>query len=637
MENTISIILIITLRILGVNNYKIDESNNCFFEDYGIRYINPSIIKIERTLDFAFLEESKSNLKDTLKLIKASCEERSSKYIRFPRTSTTDTYDVRTSKEEVKRTCTANFSLPLPIFKTEREELLSQMRRYEEDFVLANVKYVNGSYVTHSNTPIPLLVMDNIMECDNKYLQEGKPFFYTIRQAALEGPCQLEKEVDIVPVICQKDISKRPGLRSSCIFRINNILTYINDVATAITTVHDKNEVRSKKSISLAIFAITGIISLLAFDIVNTVSHQRIYRKSEDAERNSNKTFNIAEDIFSLWRNKEWVQRFNERAKIIDEEITFLAETTNYYEYATNIYSRTEMKMRSSITDINECAKNNHISMFSITKEERTALTKKTTSIQGKFPEHEGLCSTIYDNKITLQFRFPIKDKNKQAKLLKITCIPKFEYYGKVQPISYPQHVAIQTDDSGYYELSDIHFEKCIDSNICQGAYPKFTKLNGCGIGNYIRREDSCDYEPSDDGDSPFIFYAGQDVFSYAAIGTKLFENCGNSEKKRTSTTMIKTHLKRNCTYEIGEYLQYDPANTYDVQLEGTSMQKFPFQKHQESFYLPPPSKYTSKNITWKFTMDTKTITIVVLSTALTLLTLTYHLKLRVRTSKTHI
>ena len=631
MVNKSKIILILLpLLSLEAENIEIDDSNNCFFEHHGTKYINPNIVEIERTLNFKFLEDSKSNIEETLKLIKHSCEKRSEKYTRFPRTATTDTYDIRATLEEVKRTCTTNYSLPLPIFKSERDELLSQMNRLEEDFVLADVKYVNGSYSTHSDTPIPQIEMENIIKCDQKNLKEGKPFFYTIRQASLEGPCQIEKEVPIAPVICQNDISKRPSLRLSCILRINTISSYINDINAAITTVQEDNtDIRSERSIILATFAITGIISLLAFDIVNTVSHEKIYRKSEDAIRNSNRTFDIADNLYTLWRRKEWAQQFNERAKIIDEELTFIAETSNYYEYATKVYSRTEMKMRSSITDINECAGNNHISMLSITDDERTAINKKAESIRGqKYPENEGLCSTTYKNGITLKFSFPIRDEDKKAKLLKITCIPKFEYYGKMKPKPYPQYVAIQIDDSGYYELSDIQFDKCIDSKICQGAYPKYTNRHGCGIGNYIRREDSCEYESSDDND-PFIIYTGKEVYSYALTGTTLFETCGTSEKKRTHTTEIKTKLNTTCTYEIGEYLIYDPANTYNVETNNVLSTDFPFLKHKDSLYLPPPSKFTSKTPKFKFTLDTKTIAIVFLSTTLTTLAFTYYFKFR--------
>jgi len=621
-------LIFLPLLSLGAENIEIDDSNNCFFENHGIKYINPNIVETERILNFKFLDDSKSNIEETLKLMKNSCEKRSEKYTRFPRTATTDTYDIRATLEEVKRTCTANYSLPLPIFKSEREELLSQMNRHEEDFVLADVKYENSSYSTHSNTPIPYIEMKNILKCDHKTLTEGKPFFYTIRQASLEGPCQIGKEVPIAPVICQNDISKRPSLRLSCILRIDTILSYINDINTAMMTVQDDNtDIRTERSVALATFAITGIISLLAFDIVNTVSHHKIYRKSEDAIRNSNRTFDIAEDIYILWRNKEWAQKFNERAKIIDEELTFIAETANYYEYATKIYSKTEMKMRSSITDINECAGNNHISMLSITDDEKTAINKKAKSIRGqKYPEHEGLCSTIYKNGITLKFSFPIRDNNKQAKLIKITCIPKFEYYGKMKPKSYPQHVAIQIDDSGYYELSDIQFDKCINSNICQGAYPKHTNLHGCGIGNYVRREDGCEYESSDDND-PFIIYTNKKVYSYALIGTRLFETCGTSEKKRTHTTEIKTELNTTCTYEIGEYLLYDPASTYNVESNNVLLTDFPFLKYKDSLYLPPPSKFTSKTFKFKFTIDTKTIAIVFLSTTLTISIFAYYFK----------
>ena len=630
-----TIIILLTLLSVKAESIDIDESNNCFFENHGEKYINPNIVEIERILNFKFLENSESNIKETLKLIKHSCEKRSEKYTKFPRTATTDTYDIRAKLEEVKRTCTANYSLPLPIFKSEREELLSQMNRYEEDFVLADVKYENGSYSTHSNTPIPQIEMENIIKCNPKILIEGRPFFYTIRQASLEGPCQIEKEVPVAPVICQNDISKRPSLRLSCIMRIDTITSYINDISTAIMTVKDNNnDIRPERSVILATFAVTGIISLLAFDIINTVSHQKLYRKSEDAMRNSNRTFDIADDIYSLWRTQEWAQKLNERAKIVDEELTFIAETANYYEYATKIYSKTEMKMRSTITDINECAGNNHISMLSITEKEKTSINKKAKSIRGqKYPEHKGLCSTIYKNGITLKFSFPIKDNNKKAKLLKITCIPKFEYYGKMKPKSYPQYVAIQINDSGYYELSDIQFDKCIDSNICQGAYPKYTNLKGCGIGNYVRREDSCEYESSDDN-SPFIIYTGDKVYSYALIGTRLFETCGTSEKKRSHTTEIRTKLNKTCTYEIGEYLSYDPANTYNAESNNIQSTDFPFPKHKDSFYLPPPSKFTSKYSKLNFSVDTKTIAIVFLSTVLTISILAYHFKFKSKSKK---
>ena len=156
-------LIFLPLLSLGAENIEIDDSNNCFFENHGIKYINPNIVETERILNFKFLDDSKSNIEETLKLIKNSCEKRSEKYTRFPRTATTDTYDIRTTLEEVKRTCTANYSLPLPIFKSEREELLSQMNRHEEDFVLADVKYENGSYSTHSNTPIPYIEMKNIL------------------------------------------------------------------------------------------------------------------------------------------------------------------------------------------------------------------------------------------------------------------------------------------------------------------------------------------------------------------------------------------------------------------------------------------------------------------------------------------
>ena len=45
--------------ILNAQHIEIDDSNNCFFEHHGTKYINPNILEIERRLDFKFLEDSK--------------------------------------------------------------------------------------------------------------------------------------------------------------------------------------------------------------------------------------------------------------------------------------------------------------------------------------------------------------------------------------------------------------------------------------------------------------------------------------------------------------------------------------------------------------------------------------------------
>ena len=537
-------------HIDGINKFT-KVKQNCIYEGYRGKYLNPTSIIAAKPISTEFMQKNLKLLQISRTKLEQLCDIRSTTNIIYKLRD----HNGKTKSTHIKtaEVCMSQGSIPLPIFPSQRRELLHTMKSEKQTRVLANVKLKYRRYTKYDGTEIPTIIETQITQC-NRANVEGKPFFYIRNGDSIKGPCQTDDDDGLIPFICELDKSKMTGLHELCINRNQILDKMILDVShaqkyiTSPITDHSRN----KRFAPTLFVAGTGIISALAYSVYNNF----IAKGAESAitEVNNNVTqLQLTTDELAENASEGYEKLFNFIEEIdikFSEEISTVSKTTAIFEYATHIYDRTHISLQKIKSQLDECKNSKSTSTVSLNKEDKRKIETKAKSI-GLREETNGICDVSYKNDmLNLIMTIPLMDTKARTTIYEVTCIPKFDDNEKWIPVNQPKFFAMYDEGKAYTILRPDQFEKCIKANLCFDNFVRELNPKTCGISNHLALVDECNYEKASDKE-PFIYGTPEKTIVSAEPGTEITMEC-NGRRKHITTTKKALEFPRTCEITVG-------------------------------------------------------------------------------------
>ena len=534
----------------GINKFT-KVRQNCIYEGYRGKYLNPTSIIVTKPISTEFMNKNLKLLKISQTKLEQLCDTRSTTNIVYKiRDHNGKTKSTHTKTAEV---CMSQGSIPLPIFASQRRELLSTMKAEKQTRVLANVKLKYERYTKYDGTEIPATIKNQITHC-NRANVEGKPFFYIRNGDSMKGPCQTDDDDGLIPFMCELDKSKMTGIHELCINRNQILDKMILDVSHAqkYITSPITNHSRNKRFAPTVLAAGTGIISALAYSVYNNF----IAKGAQSAimEVNNNVTkLQLTTDELAENASEGYEKLFNFIEEIdikFSEEISTVSKTTAIFEYAKHIYDRTHILLQKIKSQLDECKNSKRTSTVSLNQNDKRKIENKAKSI-GLRDETDGLCDVNYRNDtLNLIMTIPLMDMKARTTIYEVTCIPKFKNGEKWIPVNQPKFFAMYDEGKAYTILRPDQFEKCIKANLCFDNFVRELDPKTCGISNHLAVVDECNYKKANDKE-PFIYGTPEKTIVSAKPGTEITMEC-NGRRKHITTTDKALEFPRACEITVG-------------------------------------------------------------------------------------
>ena len=290
-------------------------------------------------------------------------------------------------------------------------------------------------------------------------------------------------------------------------------------------------------------------------------------------------------NIKDLNHNLEELQDYTAK---LSSSLEFYVKTSSLADWESVMTSITMARLTEITNILDTCKSTGRLALLSLSKQDLKKIRDDAKELTGKDISTDAFCRlNVIDNKLVVEYLFQIEDNEKKIALTEVTCLPTFDNGIRKDPIQPNRHLSLNIEGTAYTALTEMEFQICKIS-ICKSTEPTRTSFdNKCGISNFYRQDNTCQYIESDSNEN-FIFQTQNSTYFSVKENTTLELHCDDNgspgaDAKYDLFQVHKIENSANCKFVL------------DDQIVNPSTETVIALPPENSTFVPPPGVIISK------------------------------------------